>query len=122
MASARPSSRLTLPTRGGNALLGESQHVGTNVHPNDPTTRTHDNGSSLGYSASTGAEVEDALACGQVGAGDHSVDNRCKALVDLVQVDVRDAIPNADLPRKTFLLQVGPAHTLSLLGCLTKCA
>jgi TolB-like protein len=97
------------------ATSGKCKHVTADIQPNDLAVRAHRDCSPLSHGASPRAKIKDAFAGGQSCAQDDSVDHRREPLIDLAKVDVRNSVPNTDLPCKTFPLLIRIDHGLSLL-------
>jgi hypothetical protein len=64
--------------------------------------RTDDRRSPFGDTTGSSTQVKDLFPRGQMCACDHALDDRSKSLVDLPKVDIRDAVPDPDLPLQSF--------------------
>jgi hypothetical protein len=110
------------------AASGEGQHVSADIYANDFAVWAHPHGCPPSYGTSPCAKVKDVFAGRQPCPRYDSVDHRREPPVDLAKVDLRDSIPNANLPRKTFpvLIRIdhGPPPLLyfrSAAGSLHNC-
>src|SRR5262249_17954364 len=100
----------------GSSLSSKSQHLRADVHTNDTAIRAHGYGRPLGHGPRSCTKIKDIPVGTEIGAGDHSPDDRREPLVNLPQIDVRDAVPNPGLPRKTFPVLIRIDHDLLLLA------
>src|SRR5205085_8676472 len=83
---------------------GECEHLLADVGSKDVPTGRHRRGRSWCHRARPRREVEDALARSQPRPGDEAVDDRGKALVDLLPIGgLGDPIPDVRLPGQALL-------------------
>ena len=80
----------------------QGEHLLADIDPHNLASRPDTLRSLLSYRACSGAKVEDTLPFPQLRPLHQCLDDWNEPLIDLANVDIRDAIPNTNLPFEGF--------------------